>query len=187
MEDLVFRGRDFIFLDLEFSSLRPDAEIIEIGGLLVNHKNFKIEEEFDYKIKMLHPEKADPQSLNLVGYNEDLWKDAILIDEALNELYKIFEGKIMVGFNLAMDFARLEKAFYEAKILSNNKIADPFYKRKIDVLSIAYFVLKDNPEIKYFSLRELCNYFKIPIPKEHCALEDARATYFLFLKLLGYN
>lgn len=186
MEDLVFRDRDFIFLDLEFSNLRPDAEIIEIGGMLVNHKNLEIKQEFDYKIKMLHPEKADPESLKIVGYKPELWKEAIPIKEALEELYPFFENKIMVGFNLAMDFARLEKAFYE-NIGPIKKVADPFYKRKIDVLSIAYFVLKDSPEIKYFSLRELCNYYHIPLKKEHCALEDAKATYFLFLKLLGYN
>lgn len=180
----LFRQRDLVFLDLEFSSLKPDADILEIGGLIVNHRNFEIDKEFFYRIKPQNIELADKESLKMVGYTPKKWQKAKNLNEVLSEILPLIKNKIMVGFNLAMDYARLEKAFAEAGFYFDKGKADPFYRRRLDVLSMAYLKLKDEEKIKYFSLRELCKFYHIKIPKEHNALEDARATYFLFKKLI---
>lgn len=171
-------------MDLEFSSLKPEAEIVEIGGLVVDQKTLEIEKEFFYKIKLQKPELADEESLEMIGYNQENWKEAKTIDQVLKELIPLFKDNIMVGFNLAMDYARLEKALAENGFYFEKGKADPFYRRRIDVLSMAYLKLKENSQIKYFSLRELCQFYDIKISNEHNALEDSRATYLLFKKLI---
>ncbi len=164
----------------------PNAEILEIGGLLVDQRTLRIEKEFEYKIRPKNIKLADPESLRLINYTPESWEDSRPLNEVLEELIPIFKDNIMVGFNIAMDYARLERVFFENGYIFYQRKSDPFYRRRIDVLSIAYAKLKDEPQIKYFSLRELCDYFQIPIKKEHSALEDSRATYKLFLKLLEF-
>lgn len=173
------RERNLCFLDLETTGLNLDHEIIEIGGLLVTQPDFRILEEFNWKIKPHHLEKADPEALLLNGYNEKDWENSIELFEALHCLEEKAKGTIMVGYNFTFDWARLEKAFFEI-----GRPAPSFYYHRLDVMPQVYLKLYNEEKIKRFSLGEICDYFGIDKGCQHSAIDDARATFEVYKKLI---
>jgi len=176
------KERDLVFLDLELTGLNLDHEIIEIGGLIVDQKDLSIKEEFDFKIYPTHIQNADPISLKMVHYNEDDWKDAISLIEGLRKLEQLAYGKILIGFNSAMDWARIEKAY-----LDNGITQPPFYYLHPDIAGMCYLKLLNDPETVKFSLAELCKHYGIERDKslEHNALEDARISFEIYKKVVN--
>lgn len=179
MEIADFRERNLVFVDIETTGLNPELhEITEIGALVVEPKNFRIVKEYSAKVR---PEKigsADPEALELTGYSEKSWREARSLDEVLREFNEISPGGILIGYNFTFDWSFLERAFLKCKITPN------FDYHRIDVMSIAYFKILDDPEAKELRLSRMCERFGIRRGREHSALEDARATYKLFLKLM---
>ncbi len=167
---------ELVFLDIETSSLKPDCEILAIGGLITD-KNLNIKETFEYLIKMKHPEKADPKALEINGYSEEKWKDAYELKKVLEILHPKFKNKILVGWISHFDWSRLERVFYE------NGLDDPFDYRKIDVFSIAVakFGLRNLGEKE--TLTKICRFLNIDRGKSHTAFDDAYAAYKVFFKI----
>ena len=170
--------RDFCFLDIETAGLDPDADILEIAGLIVNSKDWQIKEEFEEKVVMAHFEKADPEALRINGYTSEKWKDAKPLKEVLEKLHPLFSGTVIAGFNSHFDWSRLERAYFEAGM------EDPFYYQRIDVLSIANVLYPNMKTMPGGTLTSFCNLFGIERKHAHQALDDARVTYELFLQLL---
>ena len=78
------------FIDMEMTGLDViDHEIIEIGCVLTT-PDFKVIEEFELKVKPEHLETADPTSMKINHYQEELWQDALSLKEAM----KIFSEKV---------------------------------------------------------------------------------------------
>ena len=176
------KERDLVFIDLELTGLNLDHEIIEIGGLIVDQKDLSIKEEFNFKISPTHIENADPVSLKMVHYNGEDWKDSIPLITGLRKLETLAYGKILIGFNSAMDWARIEKAY-----LDNGITQPPFYYLHPDISGMCYIKLLDAPGVVKFSLAELCKYFGIERDKslEHNALEDAKTSFELYKKIVN--
>lgn len=171
---------EIVFLDIETSSLKPDAEILEIAGLITN-KNLEIIETFDFLIKPNDLSKADPKALELIGYSEEKWKNAKELKEVLSILYPKFKNKILAGWISHFDWARLEKVFYE------NGFDDPFDYRKIDIfsLAVAKYGLSNLGEKE--TLSKICKFLNIERGKAHSAYDDAYSAYQVFLKILNHN
>ncbi len=177
MEEINFNNKQLVFIDIETSSVKPDAEILEIAGLITD-SDFNILESFDFLIKPKNLEKADPKALEIIGYSEEKWANSYELKEVLKILYPKFKDKILVGWISHFDYARLEKAFYE------NGFDDPFDYRKIDVfsLAVAKFGLKNLGEKE--TLTKICQYLNIDRGRAHSAYDDAYAAYKVFLKLI---
>lgn len=176
------KERDLVFLDLELTGLNLNHEIIEIGGLIVDQKGLSIKEEFDFKIQPVNLDNADPISLKMVHFSEEEWKEAIPLIEGLRKLEKLAYGKILIGFNSAMDWSRIEKAY-----LDNGITMPPFYYLHPDIAGMCYIKLLNKAEATKFSLAELCKFFDIERDKskEHNALEDARVSFQLYKKIIN--
>lgn len=172
------RNLDLSFIDLEMTGLHYDAEIIEIGAVLVERKKYEIEDAFDIKVKPKHLDKASKSSLKVVGFSEDIWKDAINLKEALEILVKKCKNRILIGQNITWDVHWLAKAFGE------NDMKMPFYYQRLDVLSMSFTKYIGKKKPADFGLNKMCRFFKIEHGREHSALDDAIATYKVFLKLL---
>lgn len=175
------KERDLVFLDLELTGLNLNHEIIEIGGLIVDQKDLSIKEEFDFKIKPVNLDMADPISLKMVHYSEGEWKDSISLIEGLRKLEKLAYGKVLIGFNSAMDWSRIEKAY-----LDNGITMPPFFYLHPDIAGMCYFKFLNNKEVNKFSLAEICKFLGIERDKskEHNALEDARASLEVYKKIV---
>jgi DNA polymerase-3 subunit alpha (Gram-positive type) len=75
------------------------------------------------------------------------------------------------------DYGFVEAAF------KKSGVRNLMHYHKLDTISIAFAKLYDVPEVEKFSLRFLCEYFKIENKNAHTALSDARATFEVYKKL----
>lgn len=172
----------FVALDIETTGLDMSIhEIIQIGCVLFSYnkktKQYKIDNEFEIKIKPKHIENANKISLKVNKYNTSDWQDAITIEKALKTLSKKLKDRVMVGHNAGFDYHFLNCTF------NRFHIANTLHYHVLDTLSLAYGKLQ-NSDAKRLSLQYLSDYFGIENKKAHTALADARATYELFVALM---
>src|SRR3989344_7097036 len=102
--DTKIKTRNLAFYDLEFTGLDFNHEVIEIGCVLVSQPDLKIIKEWLVKIKPSHIENADKNSLRIVEYSAEKWKNALPLKRALNEFNKIAKGSVLIGYNSVWDF-----------------------------------------------------------------------------------
>lgn len=178
--DTKIKERNLAFFDLEFSGLNFDNEIIEIGCILVDSSNFEVIKEFFTKVKPQNLSLADKNSLEMVGYSEEKWKDAFSLKEALEKFDSIVEGAVLAGYNSAWDFSFLVKSYWK----ENLKIS--FHWQILDVMSMAYEKLYDKG-ISSFRMSEVAKFLGIENKVWHNALEDAKLTFEIFKKLRDYG
>ena len=173
------RKHNLAFIDIEATGLDVvQHEIIEIGCVITT-PDLEVIEEFDFKIKPEHIDRADPVSLKVAHYDEALWGDAYPIKKAMKILSEKTKDAIMVGQNIAFDFSFLEHAFSKAKIKNG------MHYHKLDTISIAWAKFHKDADFEHFSLHEMCERFGIENKNPHTALADAKATYELYKKLMS--
>ncbi|MFA5841665.1 MAG: 3'-5' exonuclease [Candidatus Paceibacterota bacterium] len=180
------RTHKLAFIDTETTGLMPDKhELIEIGLVLAeqsltpeNKIALRVIDEFDVKIKPVHIETADMESLSVNHYKEEDWISAVSLEEALSVFSDKTADAIMVGHNVAHDFAFLQRAFTETGV--QNKM----HYHKLDTISVAFAKLYSHMEIEKLSLRALCEYLGVENKNSHTALSDARATFQVFKKMM---
>lgn len=176
------RAHPLAFVDLETTGIIPaENEIIEIAYVIVSQKTLKVQKERVFQVKPKHIETADPLSLKIIDYNNRDWSKAISQKQAMKNFARDAKGAILVGQNVSMDWAFLRKAF------SEEKIEDPLQYHRLDVMSMAFLVLKSEKALHRYSLKELTEFFHIKVGKEHTALDDAKATYEVYKKLIKYK
>lgn len=178
---LPMNKRDLVFVDLETTGLHIDNEIIEIGWLRVNQQDLSIIKEQNIKIKPTKLNDADPKALEITNYSEKNWSDALTIEEAMKIFISENQGCVLVGYNFFYDWAWLYSTLN--KLGANNP---PFYYHKLDILSMAYIILKDSPNIENFSMNDICKFFNIKREKAHNAFYDAKFTFEIYKKLIEY-
>ncbi len=175
------------FIDTETTGLDVERhEIIQIGGVVVEPKTnpdgsvaYDIVEEFEIKVKPEHIETAEKVALRVNGYDEAEWVFAFTLKEAMTSFAEKTKDAIMVGHNLAFDFAFLMRAF------SVTGVENKMHYHKLDTISIAFAKSKKREDIDKFSLYYLCQIFGIENKRAHTALADARATFELYKKLIA--
>lgn len=181
------RNFNLAFIDFETTGLGFDSEIIEMAVVTASQTSLEILEEWSVKIEPKYLDRADQDSLAINGYNAAEWADASEIKPALKLFLEKTSGKVLVGHNLCVDWLWLHRSLFENGLLPSMKFeSGKFYYQGFDTISLAYSKLRNIPGIEKFSLDELTKYFGISRLRAHRALDDARATYELFVKLLNY-
>jgi DNA polymerase III epsilon subunit-like protein len=157
-------------IDLETTGLDPKFhEIIEIGCVVFDSDTFEILDTLDIKAKPQHIERAHPKALEVNGYTEDAWDDAMLLGDALGKLEDIAEGAVFCSFPVAFDFLFIDSV----------GISGIFNRYKICLFSMLY---QKTGEI--MSLKNACKRFDIePEPDVHRAINGAMSEYKLFKAL----
>lgn len=173
-----FRDRNLVFIDLEMTGLDPAVhEIIEIGCLVVDQK-CNVLKTYNKKVHPEHPESADPVAIEMTGYTNEKWLNAISLNDALAEVNVLATDAMFAGWNVLSDWLFLEKAFLKYKI-------DPLFDyHLIDAMSLAYtkFLHLDKPD--GLNLRKVAEYYQLPMGQIHGAMEDATTTFKVFKKLM---
>jgi DNA polymerase-3 subunit epsilon len=170
------------FVDIETTGIDRDVhEIIELGVVVAKLKDdtLVITDQLDVKIKPEHIETAEPTALRVNGYNDADWLFAASLSDAMRTFAEKTEGAVFVAHNLTFDYGFVETA------LKRSGIENKLHFHKLDTISIAFALLKDNEDINKLSLRALCQHFLIENKKAHSAFADAYATYEVFKKLLN--
>lgn len=176
--DMPLPERDLCFFDLETTRLDLKAEIIEIGAVRVEPREFKVLNELELKIKPLKIEMADPEGLAISGYNEDDWMEAVALEHGIKTFLEFADGTVLVANNLPFDWMWLQKA------VEDLALRPTYFFKGLDVFSLAWLKLKDKEEVANLSLKQLATYFNVDMGRQHRAIDDARTAYNIFLKLL---
>lgn len=177
--EINFRGRPLLFIDLETTGLDPTKhEIIEVAALLVDGKTLQIKKEYETKVQPEHIETADKRALQIVGYSPPAWEKAKPLKTVLLDLNKLAPGGMIIGHNITFDWTILELAYRRFEI------PWAFDYHRLDVLSIAYAHALSDSKIKQLRLEVLSDHFGIKRKRAHRAMDDIKATYELFRKLV---
>ena len=176
--DIPLPDRDLCFFDLETTRLDLKAEIIEIGAIRVEPREFKILNELELKIKPLRVHEADPEGLAISGYSEDDWAHAVALEHGIKTFLEFAEGTVLVANNLPFDWMWLQKA------VEDLGLQPTYFFKGLDVFSLAWLKLRDREEVANLSLKQLAAHFNVDMGRQHRAIDDARTAYHIFLKLL---
>ena len=164
----------YVVVDLETSGLDKNRDyIIELAAVKI--ENGIICNKFSTLVYTPQMKCLPPEVEGLTGITYEQLKDAPLVDEVLQKLYKFANGCILVIHNLPFQFAFLRNWGFWCGVHF-----DKFEKDAIDTIDLARQVLGD--KVKNFKLATLAEYFNIEF-NHHRALDDAEATAKIFLEL----
>ncbi len=180
------KKHNLAFIDLETTGTDPERhEIVEIGCLIAKQvprpgKGPTVEmiEAFDIKVQPEHIETAEPEALQINGYNSADWLFAVSLPQALKMLADKTGGAIMVAQNVTFDWNFLNKAF------AKTGIANPMHFPKIDLISMAFAKLYHDERVQRFGLGALTDHFGLKNDQAHTALADIKVTFEIYKKLL---
>lgn len=176
-QKLPFYDFDLAFVDTETTGFAFSHEIIEIAVLRVNNYDFTVLEEWDAKIRPKNIAIASPEALKVAHYDEAVWAGAKSLEEVMPEFVEKTKNTILVGHNLPFDWAHIHKA------LAACNLEPLFWYKGLDTVSLAWHLLRGEKGIQSLSLQELSKYFGIVQKNPHSALDDARTTHRVFVKL----
>ena len=160
-----FNERPIIITDVETTGLDPRYhEIIEIGAIKVDADLNEIG-CFDLKVKPIFIERAEPKALEVNGYNEADWVDAVSYYEAA-KAFRIFSAEgILAAWNITFEYTFLDQMFRDTRV---QNLMD--YHR-IDLPSIAWASI---PGLKKIGLDSVGEYFGLkPEQKPHSGIRGA--------------
>ena len=180
------KEHNLAFVDVETTGTDFDKhEIIELALIVVKQieregKGPKIEVvgEWEWKIKPERLEDAEEEALRINGYNEVDWMFAVDLKNAMEEFNKKAASCTFVSHNLVFDYNFVAKAYQKTGIENNMHYA------KLDTISIAFARLYDIPQVDKFSMKFLCELFKVENSKAHTALADTRALVEVYKKMM---
>lgn len=173
----------FIF-DTETSGLSVDHHaLIELAGVAI--ADGEVLGEICVRMKPHEGAKIDPEALKINGYSyEEImqWPD---INESLDKFVEWIDSHerkfSLAGHNVGFDSKFLYRAFCRTGRYGDH--VTRFRSNSKDTYTMAKTIGKRVLKCEDFKLGTLCKYFEIPLERAHSALDDARATYQLYLKL----
>ena len=170
-------------IDTETSGLKHSIhEILEIAYvsyIFDRQGHSYILKEYEAKIKPSQIETAQPKALEINGYTEKAWKNALDAKEVLQEVIKqIDQSDILLGQNLIFDLKFINE------MCQRNNIAPPDYPAYVDTKAIADKLVKEQ-WLQKSGMDYLCRYYSVKTKgRAHTALADCLRTKEVWDKLL---
>ncbi|MCU0677610.1 MAG: 3'-5' exonuclease [Myxococcota bacterium] len=166
---------DLVFLDVETTGLDPQKhEILEVAAIRVTHDLSRILDKFCTKVRPTRLHDADPAALEVNGYSDAEWADAIDLDEALTVLWPILEGAVPAGHNVGFDLRFLEAAAHTTGRATETSALPTDYHR-LDTASLAWLLITTGQSSRW-NLDATCAALGIVQERKHRALDDVRAA-----------
>ncbi|OGG36717.1 hypothetical protein A2110_00055 [Candidatus Jorgensenbacteria bacterium GWA1_54_12] len=172
-----FRERPLAVVDIETSGDDElKHEILEIGLLVVQQKDFEVIDSGNWLIKPYHIENAVPAALSRNGYNDHDWRDAKELSEVMPMFSEKTTNAIFTSFNVSFDWSFIKNAF---RVTGAPNLMD--YHR-LDILTLAWAMGGDG--LEHFNLKAVCEFFGIePEPDPHRAINGAETALNILRKL----
>ena len=159
---------EFATIDFETTGFSPTRNrIIEIG-VVRSDSSGKLIDEYQ---TLIQP-KQDVGRTDIHGITPTHLKNAPTFDQITQDLARILNGAILVAHNAKFDFSFLEHELERA----NQSFADV---DGLCTLELVYQVIPSGSR----KLVQCCEHFGIPLGQAHTAIEDARMTSKLCVKL----
>lgn len=155
----------FVALDIETTGLETDRDaIIEIGAVRFNER--RIEDEWT---SLINPARHIPEFItSLTGIDDAMLRQAPRYRDIAHELESFVGEAPVIGHNVRFDLGFLQKA----GILRNNDV--------IDTYELAAVLMPSAPR---YNLGSLGKQLSVLLPATHRALDDAKVTQAIFLRL----
>lgn len=175
-ENIVINARDyslnneFIVFDIETTGLSKfTEEITEIGAVKV--RDMKIVDTFS---ALVNPEKSIPHEIvNLTGITNEMVKDKETIKDVMPKFLEFVGDNPVVAHNATFDIG-----FIREKC---SKLSLEFNPTVLDTLSLSRWLVT---ELKRHKLNILTKHFNISLENHHRAVDDAKATGEVFIRLI---
>jgi DNA polymerase-3 subunit epsilon len=159
------------FVDLETTGLDPTKhEILQIGIVRVDARTLSIHSQIELKVIPTHIFDAEAKALEVNGYREELWIDAVPLRDALVTIRPWLDGSVLAGHNPGFDAAFLAEGYRSEGVSS-----PAMDHHRLDTASLAW-PLWCSGAIESISLGLVCKHLGIDRPTPHGALADARAS-----------
>lgn len=167
-------------IDLETTGLNGNTdEIVEIGCVVFDSKTHEIIDTLDIKVKPEHIETATPKALEVNGYTEEVWADAMSLHQAILRLSEKVQGATLMAYNVTFDWSFLKTAFEQTQI------ENPMHYHRLDLLSIAWAIIPHH-KVQSWSLKTVSVFLGLkPEPKVHRAIHGAMCAYEVHKKLMS--
>jgi DNA polymerase-3 subunit alpha (Gram-positive type) len=160
----------YVVFDIEttgFSAIND--RIIEIGAVKIQNGK-----EIDTFSEFVNPEIPIPFKIEqLTSINDDMVKDAPLIDEILPKFLEFSKDCILVAHNAEFDTGFIKAKAEERKL--------PYDFTVVDTMTLSRVLLTG---LAKFTLDNICKHLNIRLEHHHRAIDDASATAKMFLKLI---
>lgn len=159
----------YVSIDLETTGLNFKLDkITEIGAVkVINGK------EVASFHSLINPGRLlSERVMEITGIKDEDLTDAPYIQEVLPDFLEFIGDLPILGHSVMFDFSFLKKAAVDMKLT--------FEKQGLDTLKIARKYLDS---LEHRNLKFLCDYYGIEL-EAHRAENDARATHYLYMKLL---
>ncbi|MGD9604990.1 MAG: PolC-type DNA polymerase III [Bacilli bacterium] len=171
-EDINLKEATFVVYDLETTGLSSNYnEIIEIAAVKI--KNEQIIDEFATFVK---PEAAIPNYITeITNISNDDVRNAPSISAVIGDFYNFLKGSILVAQNASFDNSHLYKNLKDAKLFEKELPT-------IDTMQLAR--IRYGNKLKTFNLKSLSKFFDVDLKQHHRAINDAKATAEIFVKML---
>ncbi len=166
---------DFVVFDIETTGFSPvDNRIIEIGAVKVCGG-----EGQDRFSAFINPQVPIPFEIEkLTGINDDMVKDARLIEEVLPEFLEFCRGCVLVAHNAGFDMSFiLENARRQG--LKAGGAEEPL--TYVDTVGIARVLL---PNQAKHTLDAVAKTLNISLENHHRAVDDAECTAWIFIRFV---
>jgi len=157
--------KSIVALDIETTGLDPERDaIIEIGA--IRFKGSRVEDGWS---SLINPGRHIPEFITgLTGIGDEMVRQAPKIREVLEELASFIGDSPVLGHNVQFDLSFFKKH----KLFTENP--------RIDTYEAAAILL---PSASRYNLGALGQTLGIPFSATHRALDDARVTQGVFLRL----
>jgi DNA polymerase-3 subunit alpha (Gram-positive type) len=161
---------DFVVFDIETTGLSSARNhITEIGAVKV--QKGKITDRWS---SFVNPEEPIPANIvKLTGITDEMVKDAPKIHEILGDFLEFCKGCVLVAHNANFDVGFIRTAAERLNILF-----DVCY---LDTLQLARCLY---PELANHKLNNLAKHLSVALENHHRAVDDAKATADIFVKML---
>lgn len=155
-----------VAIDIETTGLDPNRDaVIEIGAIKFNGR--RIEDEWT---TFINPNRPIPEAItNLTGIDDSMVRSAPRLSDVTGDLQAFIGECPVLGQNVRFDLGFLQKHH----ILLFNQV--------IDTYELASVLL---PTASRYNLGALGQQLGIPLPASHRALDDARLTHAVYLRLM---
>lgn len=188
---MLFTERPIAFTDIEATGLEkfrlslldpvlvPWHEICEIGLVLVNQKTLEVRCEKNWKTKVPNPYRMNAKAQEINGFDEEQWKDALNLEDALTEYNACAIGAIFAAHNPTYDKSMMEVA----SAVLNVKWELDYHC--IDTWSYALAVLNAKGYfLDSYRLNDLCKFLGLgEEPMPHRAINGARKAFEVYKAL----
>ncbi|MCH8330782.1 MAG: GIY-YIG nuclease family protein, partial [Bacteroidetes bacterium] len=162
----------YAIIDIETTGGSSTAnKIIEIA--IYVYDGNKITDSFH---SLINPEKNIPENIfRLTGINNEMVADAPRFYEIAKEIVEFTEGKIFIAHNVSFDYGFIRSEF--------KSLGFDYRRKRLCTVRLSRRIF---PNLRSYSLGNLCNSLGINIKNRHRADGDAEATVKLF-QLLQKN